>query len=760
MASLSNRIRSGLMGYLGSGTTPAASPTNENVARTHAPLGASSPPTTPRQRGSAQSAQSPSQLQAMSAATPSHEGVGGTPRFAAQGLVTGGRSFMQLLRGSSDSSPASGGNSTPPLSRGNSRAGLAEISREGRGAKLDLACASIFHALQQAHPPAITQHVQAIAAMLCDEDSDKAASQPCFRAFLHKGVLERLCSNKVLDAVPHLHYDLLHLFGVLLKRVRHHPILAHPQFRNALNWTLHSCNNVAPSTDIDDALVLLLHTICDCITRDNSLLVLFFDRHIGGASTKDGGQFVVFSLLTRYIHMDHMSLTDRAYDGIRLVLHLAVTNESLAEYIAIYSNFCDILALGLGGLYSTLPMTMLQSDDALTAREGRLLLRSLNLCCDAVRVGPANVASKLLGLFRSGFLQSVLVPSLLQPSDDAAAAATVHLTAMLRSIVDARVMRVVLDCLFAEAADNAVPSDVFCKRISEGGDVLCCSTLRLFHVLLELNCEDVVFELALRHLLEGRHVPVGMPCCTHDGESLVESARRFLSLAPVTPHSPDKSNFADYLAAAGVGVRHCAWACRDWSLPYSRCAGSASTGATAEDAQRTPFDGGPFIHALFVRLRRMLKQPVRTNLLLTAVISRLAMYPQPLLRSFLLDCRLVLAPGVVSLHDVLRKIVADVSELARTTHGFAASLLSARASLAHGVHIGRRASTSDLGGGRAREGADALMAVVCYEEFVKELAAIAQEHVTVSWGDAAFAIGDESVGAVTPAAISAVSAHT
>ena len=58
---------------------------------------------------------------------------------------------------------------------------------------------------------------------------------------------------------------------------------------------------------------------------------------------------------------------------------------------------------------------------------------------------------------------------------------------------------------------------------------------------------------------------------------------------------------------------------------------------------------GLFLKVLTEKLAEMLKHPPAVNILLTQVICRLAHYPQPLIRSFLLNHQLVLRPGVPNL---------------------------------------------------------------------------------------------------------------
>lgn len=61
---------------------------------------------------------------------------------------------------------------------------------------------------------------------------------------------------------------------------------------------------------------------------------------------------------------------------------------------------------------------------------------------------------------------------------------------------------------------------------------------------------------------------------------------------------------------------------------------------------------GPFISVLLSRIENMLSNSLHVNLLLTGILAQLAAYPQPLLRSFLLNTNLVLQPSVRSLYQV------------------------------------------------------------------------------------------------------------
>lgn len=61
---------------------------------------------------------------------------------------------------------------------------------------------------------------------------------------------------------------------------------------------------------------------------------------------------------------------------------------------------------------------------------------------------------------------------------------------------------------------------------------------------------------------------------------------------------------------------------------------------------------GPFMVVLFAKLENMLQNSLYVNILLTGIVAQLACYPQPLLRSFLLNTNMVFQPSVKSLIQV------------------------------------------------------------------------------------------------------------
>ncbi|XP_077473026.1 FHF complex subunit HOOK-interacting protein 1B [Stigmatopora argus] len=196
---------------------------------------------------------------------------------------------------------------------------------------------------------------------------------------------------------------------------------------------------------------------------------------------------------------------------------------------------------------------------------------------------------------------------------------------------------------------------------------------------------------------------------------------------------------------------------------------------------------GPLLAALLAKLENMPHNSLYVNILLTGAVARLACYPQPLLRSFLLNTNMVFQPSVKSLIQVLGSVKNRIEAFAASHEDFPAMLrkaqqyLVARGTLdwsAAGAPPLRRSDSlvksrkSSLGelllrhadsparsrgaaqtalahvraGGQTLHGAlfrgasglekqaealrvkNAVYAAVIFCEFLKELAALAQEH--------------------------------
>ncbi|XP_012515472.1 PREDICTED: protein FAM160A1 [Propithecus coquereli] len=180
--------------------------------------------------------------------------------------------------------------------------------------------------------------------------------------------------------------------------------------------------------------------------------------------------------------------------------------------------------------------------------------------------------------------------------------------------------------------------------------------------------------------------------------------------------------------------------------------------------QSTPFTG-PFISVVLSKLENMLENSLHVNLLLIGIITQLASYPQPLLRSFLLNTNMVFQPSVRSLYQVLASVKNKIEQFASVERDFPGLLIQAQQYLLFRVDMSdatpaaltkdpiqeasRTGNGKNLLDGPPRvlqpfltnrgrvAGAppslplpvrNTMLAAALFPEFLKELAALAQEH--------------------------------
>nr|XP_020636982.1 protein FAM160A1 [Pogona vitticeps]XP_020636983.1 protein FAM160A1 [Pogona vitticeps]XP_020636984.1 protein FAM160A1 [Pogona vitticeps]XP_020636985.1 protein FAM160A1 [Pogona vitticeps] len=180
--------------------------------------------------------------------------------------------------------------------------------------------------------------------------------------------------------------------------------------------------------------------------------------------------------------------------------------------------------------------------------------------------------------------------------------------------------------------------------------------------------------------------------------------------------------------------------------------------------QNIPFTG-PFISVVLSKLENMLENSLHVNLLLIGIITHLASYPQPLLRSFLLNTNMVFQPSVRSLYQVLASVKNKIEQFASIEKDFPGLLMKAqqylllrvdmseippqaltKESIQHNSAAGKGRNLSEASqvilqpflGSKAKKGStlpnvplhvqNAILAAALFPEFLKELAALAQEH--------------------------------
>ncbi|KAL2079355.1 hypothetical protein ACEWY4_025099 [Coilia grayii] len=173
----------------------------------------------------------------------------------------------------------------------------------------------------------------------------------------------------------------------------------------------------------------------------------------------------------------------------------------------------------------------------------------------------------------------------------------------------------------------------------------------------------------------------------------------------------------------------------------------ADLSRSSKQGSDVPFTG-PFISVLLSRLENLLENSIEVNLLVTGILAQLAAFPQPLLRSFLLPSHTLFQPGVRTLHQVLVSVRDQLERYAERQTGFAELVReSGLYLLARDQAIREKETTGENGDSWFPIGhglrplprcpkipptwRNRVYAAVLFGEFLKELAALAQEHATL-----------------------------
>ncbi|KAM8919315.1 FHF complex subunit HOOK-interacting protein 2B isoform 1-T1 [Lycaon pictus] len=455
-----------------------------------------------------------------------------------------------------------------------------------------------------------------------------------------------------------------------------------------------------------------------------------------------------------------------------LLLLVSVASQAAATYLVQSSPCCPAVAEHLCQLYQALPTFLDPADIAAlegiswrlpsapsdeAAFPGKEALAAFlgwfDYCDHLITEAHMVVADALAQAVAEKLFVEILQPHLLHVSEQSVLTSTALLTAMLRQLRSPALLREAVAFLLGTEPQPAAPDDgprTLCAHLighcDHLSDEISITTLRLFEELLQKPHERIIRSLVLGHL-EGRHyVARGspepesyedtvdleedpyftdgfldssfQPSAKHppapptnlDGKTAVtEIVNSFLCLVPEEAKTSaflEDTGYDTYVHDAYGLFQECSSRVAPWGWPLG------PTPLDPHEPER-PFFEGHFLRMLFDRMSRILEQPYSLNLQVTSVLSRLALFPHPLIHEYLLDPYINLAPGCRSLFSVLVRVIGDLMQRIQRVPQFPGKLLLVRKQLM-GQVPGEQLDHQTL-----------LQGVVVLEEFCKELAAIA-----------------------------------
>lgn len=350
---------------------------------------------------------------------------------------------------------------------------------------------------------------------------------------------------------------------------------------------------------------------------------------------------------------------------------------------------------------------------------------SLEFSNAVAQVAHQMIRKQLQDYLLQGFLKPVLGSVLLQSSYNEQVAATAYFELILRTVTQTGLLHSLLKFLLVENFDDKRLIDVFIDRINSERQ-LCLVTLAVFESLVNLNCEDVMLELVFKHLQPCLHLVQSQRRILLPLDPYCQGFEKLLSLAPSCCDPNEifindelsrthlkysqslYGKYYAYLKDARSKIGKCQMACMLWSNSYNgseeihspdsddstylsleASSGYQSFATNFDDSKpyweissnarnekrkkvTEPLDSadpltnsataGPFLTILLEKLKNFLSNSIYINLHLTGLISRLAVYPQPLLRAYLLDHSIVLQPNVPSIFEIISSLKQKIDE--------------------------------------------------------------------------------------------------
>uniref|UniRef100_A0A3Q3J1G0 FHF complex subunit HOOK-interacting protein 1B n=1 Tax=Monopterus albus TaxID=43700 RepID=A0A3Q3J1G0_MONAL len=574
---------------------------------------------------------------------------------------------------------------------------------------------------------AVRNHTDQMLCLLAEERSAEGSDSgtslppmgPILQLVVTENIIERLVQwhlHRGLD--PDSQGALLKLFEMLIGQSQQ-PLLQQTAILHPLLRLLGACSDPelgCPSV-LENSLVLLLNQVCVSMARQPVVLEMLFRV----APAQQGStNLLIFSLLVPFIHRDG-AIGQQARDALLLVMATSASHEAVACYIAEHSYFCPVLATGLSALYSSLPRKIevrgddwhaLRREDWMCVSSLVLFMNSLEFCNAVVQVAHPLVRSQLLDYLHNGFLVPVMGPALHKSSVDEMIASTAYLDLFLRSVTETSLLKTFLRFILLHRHDNDTILDTLLTRISSNSR-LCMVSLSLFRTLLSLHCEDIMLQLILRYLLPCTHVMLSQRRAIREIDIYGKSADKFLSLIPecCRLNVASSAERDEDSASWGKGEQQTrmeqkrllnspstespapprpstpsrlAFFIRQQSIAGGSGVGGPSTPTSMEPLQSGPSSShslspdSPFMVVLFAKLENMLQNSLYVNILLTGIMAKLACYPQPLLRSFLLNTNMVFQPSVKSLIQVLGSVKNRIEAFAASHEDFPAMLKKAQ----------------------------------------------------------------------------------
>lgn len=381
---------------------------------------------------------------------------------------------------------------------------------------------------------AVQNYVEHMLFLLIEEQAKDAAMGPILEFVVSENIMEKLFLWSLRrEFTDETKIEQLKMYEMLVTQ-SHQPLLHHKPILKPLMMLLSSCSGTTTAA-VEGKLVVLLNQLCSILTKDPSILELFFHT----SEDQGAANFLIFSLLIPFIHREG-TVGQQARDALLFIMSLSAENSMVAHHIVENTYFCPVLATGLSGLYSSLPTKLeekgeewhcLLKDDWLLLPPLVQFMNSLEFCNAVIQVAHPLIRHQLVNYIYNGFLVPVLAPALHKVTVEEVMTTTAYLDLFLRSISEPALLEIFLRFILLHQHENVHILDTLTSRINTPFR-LCVVSLALFRTLISLHCEDVMLQLVLRYLVPCNHMMLSQRWAVKERDCYSVSAAKLLALTP------------------------------------------------------------------------------------------------------------------------------------------------------------------------------------------------------------------------------------
>ncbi|CAG9828448.1 unnamed protein product [Diabrotica balteata] len=548
------------------------------------------------------------------------------------------------------------------------------------------------------------------------------SSSRCLEHLLSENILDKLFewSTKSGRYINAIRCEQLKLYQMLITQSRH-VLLLHESFLHPLIKLLCSCEEEVFSPEVERLLVDLINQLSTLLMQHVEFIDLFFQEVKKVQSFIIFSLLIPFvhrenstGMKARDALLLCMSLSKK---NKKVVTYIAENSNFSLLLASGLSGLYSVLPNILDDIL--VPDWHRFTPDDVNEIKGLLtFVTSLEFSNAVAQVAHPLLRKQLQEFLYRGFLIPVLGPALLQNNVCEQVAATAYLELILRTITDTGLLHSFLQFLLNVDFDGHKLLDILIQRLKSENSQLCLVSLAMFESMVDLNCEDLMLELVFKHLKPCLHLMLSQRKMLLPLDPYCQSFEKLLTLAPrscqfveFSKDVYDNNNhwyavknkqslygkYFPYLCDARNRITHCQMSCIVWNNLYTgedesfdNSLGSSvdrslsfisdeykneeywkrpinnkreiTETPTITDIDQSGASAGPFLTILMDKLKNFVSNSFYINLHLTGLISRLAAYPQPLLRAYLLDCSLVLQPNVPSVFEIIGILKQQVDD--------------------------------------------------------------------------------------------------